>query len=114
MPHCIIEYAKELEQTIAIPELIERVHAGAVACGLFQEADIKTRAIAYEYFRTGTGTDPFIHVTMKILSGRTQEQKKQATQSVLNQLETLAVVPLSLTVEVRDMVRETYSKLVRG
>ncbi len=112
MPHCIIEYAKELEQSVSASELIDRVHAGAVACGLFQETDIKTRAVAYEHFRTGTGTAPFIHVSMKILSGRTEQQKKHATQAVLDKLEALSVSPLSLTVEVRDMERETYSKRV--
>ncbi len=112
MPHCIVEYAKILEQKVSVSELIQRVHQGAVNSQLFQEQDIKTRALAFEHFQTGTSSKAFVHVSMKILSGRSQEQKKQATLSVLKELQKLPFESISLTVELRDMDRETYSKSV--
>ncbi len=113
MPHCIIEYAKELEKSVSASDLVQMVHTGAVKSGLFEEDHIKTRAIAYEYFRTGTGDSAFVHVSLKILAGRDQQQRKSLTSHVLHELQTIPLSPLSLTVEVRDMERETYSKCVK-
>ncbi len=113
MPHCTIEYAKEIEQSVSASGLVQRVHAGAVKSGLFDESHIKTRAIAFEYFKTGTGSMPFIHVSLKILSGRDQAQKKLLTRCVLEELKGIDIEHLSLTVDVRDMDRETYSKIVK-
>jgi 5-carboxymethyl-2-hydroxymuconate isomerase len=113
VPHCIIEYAKEIEQSVSASDLVQMVHIGAVKSGLFEEEHIKTRAIAYEHFRTGSGDSAFVHVSLKILAGRNQQQRKSLTDHVLNELQAIPLSPLSLTVEVRDMERETYSKAVK-
>ncbi|WP_432474257.1 5-carboxymethyl-2-hydroxymuconate Delta-isomerase [Amphritea sp. HPY] len=119
MPHCIIEYAKGLEDSLDISTLVATVHTGAFRTGLFAEADIKTRAIAYEYFQTGSTDTPFIHVTVRILSGRTRQQKSLLTRQILAQLRQLQNLQkiqqgsaLSLTVEVLDIERETYAKAI--
>ena len=112
MPHCIIEYAKDLEGSLQIPRLIEAVHAGAFKSGLFEEDDIKTRATGYEHYQTGTGDLPFVHVTVRILSGRNQQQKADLAKHILAGLKQLKQPSVSLTVEVCDIERETYAKSV--
>ncbi|MEH6579798.1 MAG: 5-carboxymethyl-2-hydroxymuconate Delta-isomerase [Amphritea sp.] len=112
MPHCIIEYAKDLESAIHIPRLIQAVHAGALKSALFDEDDIKTRATGYEHYQTGNGDLPFVHVTAKILSGRSEQQKAYLSRQILAELKSLQLASLSLTVEVSDMTRETYAKSV--
>jgi 5-carboxymethyl-2-hydroxymuconate isomerase len=52
MPHCIIEYAKEVEQSLAVNALLLGVHQTVVGSQLFEEQSIKTRAIAYEHYLT--------------------------------------------------------------
>ena len=71
MPHCIIEYSKELENEIDPKLMINAAHQGALASGLFEESHIKSRTILYQHYKTGTKDLRFIHITARILSGRT-------------------------------------------
>lgn len=112
MPHCIIEYAKELEQSLAVNELLGIVEQAAVESKLFEESSIKIRAIAYEHYLTGCSNKPFIHITFKILFGRNHQQKKELTNLVLDKLSEVLQLPISLSVEVIDIEKVSYKKLV--
>ncbi|MGH1426802.1 MAG: 5-carboxymethyl-2-hydroxymuconate Delta-isomerase [Arenicella sp.] len=106
MPHCIIEHSKGLNDI----ELLQAVYQGALNSGLFSEYDIKTRAIAYECFQTGPEKQHFIHVVVKILSGRSPKQKIMLSSDVLTQLKSLSLSDISLTVEVVDIDKVSYAK----
>lgn len=110
MPHCIIEHSPSLPATEVMPLVFE----GAVESGLFDKSgkDIKVRALSYEHFQTGTDKKDFIHVTLKILSGRNTAQKQALSSLVLEKLVALPYSPISMTVEVVDMDRSAYAKLV--
>lgn len=111
MPHCIIEYSKELEAQIEPSKLIKLVHQGAVTSKLFDESHIKTRALAYTYYQTGISGNAFIHVTAKILSGRTQAQKADLSKSILSQFEKVALSSVTITVQICDIETESYTKM---
>ncbi len=110
MPHCIIEHSSSLNAG----ELNQVVFQGALESQLFEAdgRDIKVRSIAYDHFQTGTQRQDFIHVTLRILSGRDDDAKLKLSQSVLSRLATLSLTDASLTVEVVDMERESYSKRI--
>lgn len=110
MPHLIIEYSKQIEDTVDITAIMEKVFQGAVAANLFAEKDIKVRAHAYQLHMNGAGLNGFIHVSSRILSGRNTEQKTQLTQAVLTELKKLGLADLSITVEVLDIDRDSYAK----
>jgi 5-carboxymethyl-2-hydroxymuconate isomerase len=116
MPHCTIEYVEELEEELDPMLMIGAVHNGAVASGLFNESHIKSRAVPYQHYKTGTGELRFIHITAKVLSGRSNEQKSSLSQHLLEHFKLLlidkALTAITLTVEVRDMDKEAYSKAV--
>lgn len=112
MPHCIVEYAKEVEQTLAIKELVSLVHHSVFASGLFEESSIKTRAIEYTHYQAGLSDMPFIHITLKILHGRNHQQKKDLTSLVLDKLSEVVQSPISLSVEVIDIEKVSYKKSV--
>ena len=116
MPHCIIEYSKELEKEISPTEMIETTHDGTMASGLFVENHIKSRAIAYEDFRTGEPELRFIHITAKIISGRTIEQKTSLSESIQAQFKGVIsekkLSKISVTVDVRDLQQESYTKTI--
>ena len=112
MPHCIVEYSRNLENQISPTLLVESVHQGARNSGLFDGNSIKTRALAFDHYQVGNQNLDFIHVTIKILSGRNTEQREALSKAVLNELTKLNLLSISLTVEVRDMERESYSKSV--
>lgn len=110
MPHCVIEHAKDVS-----PEpVLKAVFDGALASNLFAEGgkDIKVRAIPVEHFVTGGEEKCFVHVALKILSGRTLGQKQALSNEVLNHLKALSLSDISLTVEVVDIDRESYAKKI--
>ncbi len=109
MPHCIIEHSKDFEGRV--DELIAAVHDGALAAGLFDENDIKTRALCYENYQTGTSKKPFIHVSSKILVGRNNEQKSALSNAILLHINKLNVGSCSLTVEIIDIDKDSYAKI---
>ena len=116
MPHCIIEYSQELENEIDPKLMINAAHQGALASGLFEENHIKSRTVSYQHYKTGAKDLRFIHITARILSGRTLEQKADLSQNILVQfkvlLEEKGLSAISVTVEVSDMEREAYSKII--
>lgn len=109
MPHCIIEHSTSLDGE----PLVASVFAGTLQSGLFEAdgRDIKVRSIAYQHYLTGPEKGNFVHVTVKILSGRTPEQKQVLSQSVLAHLQKLERPGCSLTVEVVDIDRASYAKV---
>ena len=108
MPHYIIEHSPNIP-----PEgLIHAVFNGALHSQLFlpNGADIKVRAIAYQNFKLGDSKTSFVHVVVKILAGRTDEQKQRLSQEIIKKLSGLGHQDISITVEVVDMERQSYQK----
>ena len=112
MPHCIIEYSKTLNTRVEPGKLVEVVHESVLESGLFEANHIRVRAAAYEDHVIGYAVNDFIHVTLRILSGRNQQQKKELTERVLAALEMIGLTSISITVEVIDIDRETYSRKI--
>ena len=110
MPHCIIEFSSSLD--ISPDLLVEAVHHGVLESALFESSHIKTRALAYEYFRLAEDCNDFIHVTIRLHHGRTTQQKQQLTKLVLQQLEKLALKSTSITLETVDIETESYAKAI--
>jgi 5-carboxymethyl-2-hydroxymuconate isomerase len=110
MPHCIIEHSPEIEGN----SLIKLVHRGALESKLFDPdgSDIKVRAISYTNFQTGSVDIGFIHVTLRILSGRSFEQKSQLSYLVLQKLQSLTLSNCSISVDVVDIDRDSYAKVI--
>jgi len=110
MPHCIIEYAQDIEGDVAPQVMIEQVLKACVASQLFHLDDIKLRALPYTCYQIGDKKRPFLHVDVKMLSGRSPEQKLALSQAVLGALSELALTQVETTVEISDTDRESYSK----
>ncbi|CAM4061406.1 5-carboxymethyl-2-hydroxymuconate Delta-isomerase [Kerstersia similis] len=108
MPHCIIEHAAALDGR----SLVRQVFAGAMDSALFEPdgSDIKVRAQAYDAYCVGADSAEFIHVTLRLLAGRTDEQKQAFAQAVLAQLQVLPLTHCSVTIEVQDIERRSYLK----
>lgn len=110
MPHCIIEYSESLEKQIQVQQLLQTVYDGAVASGLFQPEDIKVRANVYQHWYLNAPQQHFIHVTARILSGRTLNQREMLASELLSAINALALSQSSVTVEVTEMERDSYRK----
>ena len=112
MPHCIIEYSKSIESSLDVNALLLGVHQTVVASPLFEAKSIKIRAIAYEHYLIGGEKKSFIHITLRMLSGRNYQQKMHLTQSLIDKLSDIAKPPISMSVEVMDIEKVSYKKLV--
>jgi 5-carboxymethyl-2-hydroxymuconate isomerase len=88
------------------------VFQGALESNLFEPdgSDMKVRSIDYEHYQTGSNKENFVHVTLRILSGRSAQDKLLLSQSVMSQLKSIELVGASLTVEFVDIERSSYSK----
>jgi len=111
VPHCIIEHSENINSNTLAP----LVFSGALKSELFEAdgSDIKVRAITYSSYQTGAHKSDFIHVTLKILAGRTCEQKIKLSQLVLDTLESVGLFNCTITIEVVDIDRSSYSKSAR-
>ena len=110
MPHCVVEHSS----TINADDLIPLVFSGALKSELFQAngGDIKVRTSSFTNHQSGYSKIDFVHVTLRILSGRNIDQKSMLSQLVLDQLKQLSLANCSLTVEVVDIDRACYAKVV--
>jgi 5-carboxymethyl-2-hydroxymuconate isomerase len=112
MPHCVIEYSRDVADQVDINDLIAATHDGAMDSELFPEYDIKTRACSYQYHRTGQTQDSFVHVSVHLLDGRSDEQKSMLSEKVLRRIEVILPGVVSVGVEICDMHRQSYRKRV--
>ena len=110
MPHCIIEHSDDLDQQ----QLINAVFEGTLASGLFEEQDIKTRTLSFTHYQSARSRQSFVHVTSKLLDGRSLEQRSILSQAILDQLQQLQLSAVSLTVEVLEIEKASYAKVVLG
>ncbi|WP_257276127.1 MULTISPECIES: 5-carboxymethyl-2-hydroxymuconate Delta-isomerase [unclassified Endozoicomonas] len=110
MPHCVIEYSSDIEQNHSIRDLISTVHQSALESRLFKAEDIKSRAIPCEYFQTAQPEQSFVHITVRIMKGRTTTEKKDLSQKVLSAADQIIPNVNILTVEILDIDTDSYSK----
>ena len=113
MPHCCIEYTPNVLGTMTKTELLQTAHQVMLNAGLFGAADVKTRAHEVSDFVLGEevlNQSGFIHIIIYLLGGRTVEQKHALTHSMAQALRAKLPDLASITVDIRDMTRETYAK----
>jgi len=110
MPHCIIEYSKTIEIAIDLDSVIDNVFEAVSESDLFERSSVKVRAIGYDFYKSGLDDHNFIHVCIRILSGRNKQQKKILSNAVLSRLSQVTEGVKSITIEVVDMETTCYSK----
>lgn len=84
MPHFVVEYSANIEQELDLPELLKVLNETAVSTGVFPLGGIRSRAYKADDFRVAEG-DPengFIHLTVKVGSGRSIETLKEAGDTI--------------------------------
>jgi 5-carboxymethyl-2-hydroxymuconate isomerase len=113
MPHCIIEYSEDVLSSVNQRQLIDSVLMGTKKSELFQLDHIKLRTKSYEFYQKGDVEQAgFIHVTVRILQGRTIEQRQDLSEKVLLEFDNLALKDMTITVEIIEMETASYSKKV--
>ncbi len=120
MPHIIIEHSEDFS-VASIQSLGKEIQHSMAQTGHFDSDQFKIRNLAFETYFVGkhsASSSSFIHVTVKILAGRSleirQEAAKKALELVKVKAENLGNDLSQLTdisVDIVEMDRETYQKL---
>lgn len=113
MPHILIEYTAGLASDAQLESLLDALHATLASSALFEPDHIRLRAGALHHYRCAGAKLPFIHVQCRIHRGRTSEQKRRLSSTVLATLQQQQWPVRTITVEVVEMERESYSKFTQ-
>ncbi|MBM7073756.1 5-carboxymethyl-2-hydroxymuconate isomerase [Shewanella sp. 202IG2-18] len=106
MPYHIIEHSDDLASLI----LMDSTFQGALSSDLFDVKDIKVRAMPFQHYQVGFESRSFIHVSLRILSGRSEARKQILSKSVIEKLSNLNINKVSIIAEVLDIDRDSYQK----
>jgi len=109
MPHIIIECSKNVDLGDDFPRICNEIHS-ILSEGLpTQISSCKSRLFIADHAFIGDGDEnhAFIHITIKVLPGRTLDKKRQLTQKIHQSV--LNLFNVQLSVEMIDL-DETYIK----
>ncbi len=118
MPHIVIEYTPNLTNLPFDKMLSAVTRRLAESREVQDEADLKARVVCADHFRVGLADSRrgFIHVTIRIMSGRNEQAKQDFSQRVADGM--LEHMPkfdeemtVHLSVEVVDIDRASYRKV---
>lgn len=109
MPHCVIECPASIAAKTDLDGLVKAVHDAADATGLFAPGDVKSRLTLYRHDMVGGRKDEYVHVTIGLLSGRSDREKKMLADAVVRALCGLLPDVHFVSADVRDFRVETYS-----
>jgi 5-carboxymethyl-2-hydroxymuconate isomerase len=110
MPHFVIEYAREVEQHSDVLELLEVTYRVGAKSGLMKPQDIKVRARPYDHYRMAGTNDTFVHTTVFLLEGRTDQQKEKLSISLRSNQSRLMPKVSAISIDIRDMNEIAYKK----
>lgn len=89
MPHFIAEYSANLEESIDFQDLFTQVNNFLGGTGVFPLGGIRSRAIRLDKYRVADGLHDyaFVHMTLKVGSGRDLETRKKAATELFEIIE---------------------------
>lgn len=79
MPHLIIEYSANLQETMDLTGLIDRLHETTAASGITKLKGIRTRAARRDHYHIADGhpDNGFVHIVVRMRHGRPLEVRKR-------------------------------------
>ena len=121
MPQVTLEYTANIAQEVHAHELFSELHQTLADVLGVRVDNCKSRAFRLDAYHIGKGEaqNAFVHLDVRFLAGRPLEVKQDVGQRCLRLLEAYfepsrAALELQITVEVRDVERQTYFKIPKG
>jgi len=109
MPHFIVDCSQNINRLTNPAHLVSAVHDAADESGLFDAGDTKVRCNFYDAYTVGGTSEDFVHVIGYLLSGRSDEQKRQLAARVVSRLMVLLPTVDTLSIDLRDIERTGYA-----
>lgn len=118
MPHVIVEYTDNLTEQANIPELLQKTNETLLSHeDIIPIGGLRTRAIELKDYVVADGTedDAFVHVILKLGSGRSEEAIQKVGDSLFNTVKThfndlFDQRYLALSMEIHEFTRPTYKQ----
>ena len=120
MPHIIIEHSNDLTEESAL-KLGQKIQEIMASTNAFDPDQCKVRNQIFNKYLVGKideNSSSFIHVTIKVLFGRSLEIRQEVAQNSLAHLKNLAQDlkfnsqrRFDLSVDIQEMEPQTYQKL---
>jgi 5-carboxymethyl-2-hydroxymuconate isomerase len=84
LPHLIVEYSSNIEDRIALDDMLDRLHACALETGVFPLGGLRVRAHRAEHYRIAdkAADNGFVHVTALIGHGRPLDVQQRAGEQL--------------------------------
>ena len=121
MPHFVLEYSDNILEEVDYEDFFKRLHTLLVENGPFNLSDIKSRAIRHKQFYVADGqeSNAFVHLTLSIFKGRDLSIRQAMGEKFLAFLKgefarSFEKLNCSYTVEIKEMDKETYFKVISG
>ncbi|MEJ5022854.1 5-carboxymethyl-2-hydroxymuconate Delta-isomerase [Ochrobactrum vermis] len=110
MPHIWVEYSANIEKEINVPQLLETVQDALIDDGsIFPLAGARTRGVRIDNYLIVDGhpDNAFVHVLLRVASGRSEDDRKAAGERVFakvkdNLADIMASRPLGLSVQMEE------------
>ncbi|WP_413112751.1 5-carboxymethyl-2-hydroxymuconate Delta-isomerase [Thaumasiovibrio sp. DFM-14] len=116
MPNLVMEYSESVAEQVNIAALLDDLHQVCLQSALFEDDAIKSRCYPCHHWQIGRREDScdFIHVDFALLSGRDEQSKQRLAEQFLGVLRHHAGAVFSLTIEMRDMDKATFTKALQA
>lgn len=109
MPHFVIDCSENVIKLESPEHIMQSVFDVAFSSGLFKKEDIKVRVNPFKHYLVLGAKDDFIHVFANIMEGRTQEKKKDLSDSIVSKLKSMFPEVPIVSMNVRDFEKASYS-----
>jgi 5-carboxymethyl-2-hydroxymuconate isomerase len=109
LPHLVIEYSENVEDLIALDDLLDKLHSCALSTGVFPLGGLRVRAYRTDAYRIADKSpdNGFVHVTALIGHGRPLDVQQRAGEQLFavlcGHLEALyAKSPLAISLNIQE------------
>jgi 5-carboxymethyl-2-hydroxymuconate isomerase len=116
MPHLVLETTADLPENAHVPDILEALTLELARYDTVSSATIKAYHTLRSVWHMGEGAPPgFAHLTVALHTGRPLELRRKIAEGMFKVLrehltESLEAEEVSVTVEIREMERETYMR----
>lgn len=110
MPHIVIEYSDNLSKQIKSSKATALAHKAVVDSGLFSPEAVKARSLAYDDYVLHNEAKSFLHVTISILTGRNEEERKALSGVVFKTISNAIPDADKVSVNIHEMDKASYTK----
>jgi len=111
MPHIIAEYAASIANHHDLDALCKELFDAAMTTSAFDTPeDIKVRMLPASHWFQQIENPSFVHITVRLIAGRTKDQKKEVTEKILQAAANRLTDVGSISVDIKEIERATYRR----